>query len=263
MESASIVKSVNVQKDGSVAIVSLNRPEVLNALNKEMMQELNKELKILSLDDEVKIIILKGNGGAFCSGGDIKSMFNLGKEKDFYAIMDSINELVMCLYTMPKLTIAAVHGAAAGLGFSLALATDCIIAEKDSKVAMNFIGIGLIPDGGGHFFLERRLGELNTMKLIWDGEVLMAPRAYEMGLIDIVAEEGLEEAVNTKVAEWKQKPMQAMIRTKKILAETKRPQLLKILELEKGSQLIMRQTEDHQEGIKAFVEKRKPAFKGK
>ncbi len=263
MESASVVKSVNVQKDGSVAIVSLNRPEVLNALNKEMVQELNKELKTLSLDDEISIIILKGNGGAFCSGGDIKSMFNLGTEKDFYAIMDSINELAMCLYTMPKLTIAAVHGAAAGLGLSLALATDCIIADKDSKLAMNFIGIGLIPDGGGHFFLERRLGELNTMKLIWDGEVLKAPRACEMGLIDIVAEGGLDAAVNEKVAEWKQKPMQAMIRTKKILAETKRPQLLKILELEKGSQFVMRQTEDHQEGIKAFVEKRKPVFKGK
>ena len=263
MEYASVVKSVNVQKDGSVATVSLNRPEVLNALNKEMMQELNKELKSLSLDDDISIIVLKGNGGAFCSGGDIKSMFNLGTEKDFYHIMDCISELAMCLYTMPKLTITAVHGAAAGLGFSLALATDCIIAEKDSKVAMNFIGIGLIPDGGGHFFLERRLGELNTMKLIWDGEVMKAPQALEMGLVDIIAEGRLEEAVNAKVAEWKQKPLQAMIRTKKILAETKRPQLLKILELEKGSQLVMRQTEDHQEGIKAFVEKRKPVFKGK
>ena len=245
MESASVVKCVIVQKDGSVATVSLNRPEVLNALNKEMMQELNKELKSLSLDDDISIIVLKGNGGAFCSGGDIKSMFDLGTEKDFYHIMDCINELAMCLYTMPKLTIAAVHGAAAGLGFSLALATDCIIAEKDSKVAMNFIGIGLIPDGGGHFFLERRLGELNTMKLIWDGEVLKAPQALDMGLIDIVTEGGLEETVNEKVAEWKQKPLQAMIRTKKILAETKRPQLLKTLELEKCSQFIMRQTEDH------------------
>lgn len=263
MESTSALKSVIVEKEGTVATVSLNRPESLNALNKEMLQELNRELKALSLEEDITIVILKGNGRGFCSGGDIKAMFDLGNEKDFYSIMDCINELAMSIYTLPKLTISAVHGAAAGLGFSLALATDCIIAEKESKFAMNFIGIGLIPDGGGHFFLERRLGELKAQEMIWDGKVMNAVEAQKMGLIDIVAEDHLEKAVQEKVNEWKTKPVQAMIRTKKILAESKRPQLLKMLELEKCSQFVMKQTEDHLEGIRAFVEKRKPEFKGK
>ncbi len=263
MKPASVIKSVVVQKEGTVATVSLNRPEVLNALNKEMLVELNKELKALSLDEEITIIILKGNGNGFCSGGDIKSMFNLGNEKDFYGIMDCINELAMAMYTMPKLTIAAVHGAAAGLGFSLALATDCIIAEQKSKLAMNFIGIGLIPDGGGHFFLERRLGELRAQEVIWEGSVMNAEQASEIGLVDVVAQDNLEDEIRRKVEEWQAKPILSMIRTKKILAETNRPKLLKMLELEKHSQFVMRQTEDHAEGIQAFIEKRKPNFKGK
>ena len=143
------------------------------------------------------------------------------------------------------------------------MATDCVIAEKDSKIAMNFIGIGLIPDGGGHFFLERRLGELKAQEVIWEGRVMNAEQASAIGLVDLVAHNGLDAEVRKKVEGWQTKPIQSMIRTKKILAETNRPKLLKMLELEKYSQFIMRQTEDHAEGIQAFVEKRKPNFKGK
>ena len=175
----------------------------------------------------------------------------------------SISELIITLYSIPKLTISAVNGAAAGLGFSLALATDHIIADNRSKLAMNFIGIGLIPDGGSHFFLEKRLGEIKAKQVIWDGKMMNAQEALELGLIQEVAEGNLEETLEARISEWLSRPVQAMIKTKKILADSNRPQLLKILELENQGQLNMRRTFDHQEGIRAFIEKRPAKFIGK
>jgi 2-(1,2-epoxy-1,2-dihydrophenyl)acetyl-CoA isomerase len=255
--------TVRLKINGRVATVEMNRPDALNALNKEMIKGLVVKLKEISDSDNIDLVILKGNGRAFSAGGDIKSMLDLTDEHDFYTIMDGINELIVTLYSLPMLTISAISGAAAGLGLSLALATDYLIADKECNLAMNFIGIGLIPDGGAHFFLEKRLGEVKAKKLIWEGKVLSASSALEMGLIDEMAEGELSKAVESKVLEWSQSPVQAMIKTKKIFSDSNRAQLLKILELEKHGQRKMRQTEDHLEGIQAFIEKRKPKFKGK
>ncbi|PLS17654.1 enoyl-CoA hydratase [Bacillus sp. M6-12] len=256
----SMIQPVIVTYAGRVATVELNRPESMNAMNGDMLREMTIKLKELTNDDNIDIVILKGNGKAFSSGGDIKWMLN--GTGDFKSIMDCISDLVTTLYCMPKLTIAAIHGAAAGLGLSLALATDYTVAKEESKIAMNFIGIGLIPDGGAHFFLERRLGETKAKELIWDGKVMSPAEAMEKNLINEIAED-LELSVERKVQEWLSKPVQAMVKTKKILAERNRPLLLKILELEKYGQDKMRTTEDHKEGITAFVEKRKPNFTGK
>lgn len=257
-----VTNTVKVTLNGRVATVQMNRPESMNALNKEMIKGLTARLKEISLSDEIDIVVLTGNERAFSSGGDIKTMLAGINENDFFAVMDCINELVMTIYSLPKISISAVSGAAAGLGLSLALATDYILADERSKIAMNFIGIGLIPDGGGHFFLERKLGEDRTKQLIWEGRTLSAGEALQKGLIHEVSDQ-YEEALARKIDEYLGKPIQAMIKTKKILAEKNRPQLLKILELEKFAQAKMRQTADHQEGVQAFIEKRKPHFKGK
>ncbi|GLB58788.1 enoyl-CoA hydratase [Cytobacillus sp. NCCP-133] len=258
-----VTDTVSLEINGRVATVEMNRPESLNALNVEMLKGLLAVMKDVSQINEVDIVILKGKGRAFSSGGDIKTMLLEANESDFSTVMDCINELVVTIYSLPKLTISTVAGAAAGLGFSLALATDYILADKNSKLAMNFIGIGLIPDGGSHFFLQQRIGEDRAKHLIWEGKVLTADDALQMGLIHEVAQGDLSEAVHAKLNKWLNSPTEAMIKTKKILADKNRSVLLKVLELEKLGQHKMRQTEDHKEGIQAFIEKRKPVFEGK
>lgn len=257
-----VYETVIVQMNGNVATVIFNRPDSLNALNMVLIKELNQVLTELSVNETIKIVVLKGEGRAFSSGGDIKEMLQLSGKEQFFNIMEQINNLVTTLYTMPKLTIAAVNGAAAGLGLSLALATDAMICHENSKLAMNFIGIGLVPDGGGHFHLERRIGEEKAKQLIWEGKVLSSMEAKEIGIMDQVVMD-LDTALQNQIKNWQGKPLLAMIETKKILTALNRDKLTNILELETKAQWKMRQTYDHQEGINAFVEKRKPDFLGK
>lgn len=263
IEVTSTTETVEVTISGRVAIVALNRPESLNALNLQLVKELTSALKVVSENEAIDIVVLKGNGRGFSSGGDIKMMLNADDETGFSELMDQVSVLIPTLYFMPKLTISAIHGAAAGLGLSIALATDYLIADVESKIAMNFVGIGLVPDGAGHYFLERRLGEIAAKALIWEGKIMKAPEALERKLIDAVAEGSLDAAVEQKVQAWLNSPIQAMLASKQILSEKNRSLLIDVLKSEKEAQVILRQTKDHQEGIQAFVEKRKPTFIGK
>ncbi|MEH7180797.1 enoyl-CoA hydratase [Neobacillus vireti] len=258
-----VTDKVKVRVNGRVATVEMNRPEALNAIDGDMIRGLVSKLKEIAESDDIDVVVLTGSGRAFSAGGDIKTMLSELSESEFFPVMDSISELIITLYSIPKLTISVVNGPAAGLGFSLALATDHIIADNTSKLAMNFIGIGLIPDGGSHFFLEKRLGEIKAKQVIWEGKMMNAQEALEMGLIQEVAAGDLQDVLEARLSEWLSRPVQAMIKTKKILADMNRPQLLKLLELEKHGQLNMRRTFDHQEGMRAFIEKRPAKFIGK
>jgi 2-(1,2-epoxy-1,2-dihydrophenyl)acetyl-CoA isomerase len=245
-----------------VAKITLNRPDTLNAINVTMIQELNHCLKELAANEHIQIVVLQGNGKGFSSGGDIKSML-ASNHLNFDDVMDQISELALRLFTLPKFVIAAIHGAAAGLGFSLALNADRIIAEKDSKFAMNFIGIGLIPDGGGHYLLAQRVGVQKAKEIIWEGRVMPAEDAYLYGLVDELVEGDLQAYVDQYVKQLLRTPLLAKIETKRLMAEWKKDELQHILKREKEGQRKMRQTKDHLEGIQAFLEKRMPQFHGR
>ncbi|WP_227521521.1 MULTISPECIES: enoyl-CoA hydratase [Bacillus] len=252
-------KTIQLEEVNGVITLTLNRPESHNAMNVEMLIELNSVMEEIK-ESKAKILLLKGNGPVFSAGGDIKMMLQ-DDPKLFETVMNSITNIVLTLYTLPKITISALHGAAAGLGLSLALASDYVYAQPSTKIAMNFIKIGLIPDGAGHFFLKNRLGEIMAKHLIWEGKTVTGSEAKNLGLVDIV-EEKLEQAILSKLQQLKSSPLQAMIETKSIYTQASSTELKTVLQLEKSGQSRMRQTNDHQEGIRAFLEKRVPNFNG-
>lgn len=245
--------------ENRVATIELNRPNALNALHEQMLTELLQALKEVEAS-EADIVIIRGRGKGFSAGGDIKTMLQSTNEHSFIEVMETIKQIAMTLHQLPKLTISYIHGAAAGLGFSLALACDHVIANKQARVAMNFIGIGLVPDGGGHFFLNRKIGDVKSKQIIWEGKIMSAQEAYEVGLVDEI---GDEQAIQHKVNEWLAKPIRAMIATKQLYARLSEQLLLNTLQMETAYQAEMRKTKDHEEGIRAFLEKRRPHFSGK
>ncbi len=251
-----------VSKEGRVATIVFNRPEVLNAMNEDTFRQFRDALDEITTSD-VDVVILCGNGKGFSSGGDLKSMLSNTDESAFGPVMDLISELVIKLYTLPKIVISAIHGPAAGIGLSLALASDYVLAHESGVLAMNFIGIGLIPDGGAHYFLEKRIGESKAKQLIWEGKKLNANQALELGLIDEVISGDFESEIKERVKTILQKPVQAMIQTKQIYCENNLENLKNTLASEKNGQGLMRKTKDHNEGIQAFLQKRQPEFTGK
>ncbi|RUL56369.1 MULTISPECIES: enoyl-CoA hydratase [Lysinibacillus] len=246
------------------ATLTFNRPDVANTMNLLMMQELADCFEFLKENPEVQILVIKGEGKIFSAGGDIKMMLTSGDPVDFEIVMSYLTRMVLALYQLPMVTIAQIKGAAAGLGFSIALGCDVLVAEENSKLAMNFIGVGLVPDGGGHFFLKERVGIPKAKQMIWQGNIMDPNEALKHGLIDQVVVEGeLDSTVDQIVGKFLASPILAVLETKSILHEQKLPELKNILKMEAEAQKRMRKTEDHLEGIKAFIEKRTQQFKGK
>ncbi|MGG3823200.1 enoyl-CoA hydratase [Geobacillus thermodenitrificans] len=242
------------------AILELNRPQALNAMDMQMLTELVDALRKIK-ESDTSIVVIRGKGRGFSAGGDIKTMLSVDDPSQFRTVMKTIQEMIMLLYTMPKITVSFIHGPAAGLGFSFALASDYLIATNEARLAMNFIGVGLVPDGGGHFLLAQRVGTPKAKQIIWEGKTMSADEAKQLGLVDLVVDS--EEQAEQWLASLQEKPLQAMIATKLLYAEQTKADLLRVLEIETDAQQRMRQTEDHREGIRAFLEKRKPVFRGK
>lgn len=255
-------QTVELVKEGKTATLYLNRVDSLNAMDVLMIEELTNVLEEIASSD-VKLLFITGKGRAFSSGGDLKTMLSSTDEARFQPVMENIKNMIVTLYTMPAVTVSLINGAAAGLGLSFALACDYVNIEKNAKVAMNFINIGLVPDGGGHFFLKKRLGEHMAKQVIWEGKPIASDEALQIGIVDAVYEGDTEEQISLMKINMESRPLQAMIASKMIFSTQETPLLIDTINLETKKQLEMRRTEDHREGIAAFFEKRVPQFNGK
>lgn len=252
----------NVKSENGITHLKFTRPDKLNALNVESLHELKQHLQRIEQNDDA-IIILSGEGKGFCAGGDVSIMESLHGEESFQDVMGIIEDIIEQIYLMPKLIIAAVHGSAVGLGLSVALSSDYVLANNKANLSMNFIGIGLLPDGGGHFWLQERLGVHKAKQFAWDGKSLIAPQAYEEGLLDEVTTEDVETAAFALAHSWQKRPLQAMIATKQVYHRHRIKELQSYMEQERNLQYKLRGTQDHQEGVQAFMQKREPHFVGK
>ncbi|GEQ85508.1 2-(1,2-epoxy-1,2-dihydrophenyl)acetyl-CoA isomerase [Patiriisocius marinistellae] len=257
--------TITKQIENGVAIITLNRPEVFNSFNKEMAFLLQDELDACEKDDAVRAIILTGNGKAFCAGQDIGEITNPDLNPGFKKILDDhYNPIVSRIRSIEKPIICGVNGVAAGAGANIALACDVVIASDRASFIQAFSKIGLIPDSAGTFFLPRLIGFGKASAIMMLGDKISAEKAEQMGMIySVVSSEILMNEVTTTAQTLANMPTKALGLTKRLLNESMNNDLDAQLKLESKLQIESASTEDYAEGVAAFVEKRKPVFKGK
>lgn len=252
--------TVLYERKNGISYVTLNRPKAYNAMNEAMIKELHIISKQIKENDD-RFVIVSGEGPAFSAGGDVQMMAKGHSVKEMETMMDTIKELVLNWYHLNKIVISAVAGPCAGLGLSFALNADFVIAHDKAKFGMLFAGVGFVPDGGGHFFLERKLGSEQAKKFIWSMEQIEAKKAKEIGLIDEVTSDDPVQVAEAYVKKMSQLPFEAVISTKEIYQKVENDRLSAILDEEKVKQTYLSQTDNHREGVQAFIEKRSPKFK--
>ena len=261
-------QTITVESENSICTITLNRPDVYNAFNDELTKELAGALKTAERDKDVRVVIITGAGKAFCSGqdlGDLKAKYvpghvpHLGDDLKY-----RYNPVIRKISTMSKPVIAAVNGVAAGAGCSLALACDMCIASKDAAFIEVFINVWLIPDSASTYHLPRLVGMAKAMELCMTGKKVTAEEAERIGLINAVSEpEALMENAQKLAGKIASMPARGIALTKRLLRQSFDNTLDQQLEAEMFAQETAGQTEDHFEGVVAFIEKRKPIFQGK
>jgi 2-(1,2-epoxy-1,2-dihydrophenyl)acetyl-CoA isomerase len=255
--------SIKVTKDSGVATVLLDRPDKLNALSAEMYHELADHFAALGDDDEVRAVVLTGAGRAFCAGGDVGSMGGYDIVAGRKRSQDH-QRTISNLYNLEKPVIAAVRGPAAGIGASLALACDLIVAAESAYFLMAFKKIGLPPDGGSVFLLTQRTGIARAKELVYTARRLPALEARDMGIVmKVVADDTLEAETRALAHELAASATYALKLAKKMFHSMYVPTLETLLEMENLAVSGARLTHDHQEGIEAFKNKRPPKFLGR
>lgn len=253
--------SIEVLRKGAVATVRLNRPDKLNALTDEMKERLTSFFVDLAADVGVRVILLTGAGRGFCAGGDVSTMANF-KPASAKARVRKAQQVVLNLANIEKPVIAAVRGPVAGIGWSLALACDLIVASETAVFHQSFAKIGLVPDGGAVFFLAQILGVYRAKELVYMARPTTARDAHALGLVNrVVPDESLETVAEGLAEELARGPAFALGATKRMFKILHTPSLDSFLESEAWAQGMSLLTEDHAEGSRAFREKRRPDFR--
>ena len=251
-----------------VATLTLNRPERLNALGDTLRDDLYDALGKAGADPSVGVIVITGAGRGFCSGGDVKSMSERAQATEAPPIADKFapmrDRIILAMRDCPKPIIAAVNGAAAGAGMNLALACDMRVASSAAKFSQAFVKRGLHPDWGGTYFLPRVVGIAKACELIFTGDSIDANEALKLGIVNaVVAPEELMAETYKLARRIASGPPIAIQLAKRAIYHNQDVDLRAALEFETFAQNISRETEDAKEGVRAFLEKRSPAFKGR
>ena len=257
-------ETLSFEKQDEIGILTLNRPKSLNAMNLKMGKEFAEFVNYLQNEQNVKVLILRGQGPSFCSGGDIKSTFNMyvappakvqQNAMDFYKSFLTVRSL-----DIP--TIAVIHGHTVGAGLCLAMACDMRIASTDTKLSMSFIKVGISPGMGGTYFLPRLIGTAKAMEMCLLGETIDAKQALQIGLVNhLVAPEKLTDFSLNFAGRIAKNPTVAVRLIKKAIYQGLNKDLDAALTLEALSQATCSSTGDVKEAITAFNEKRSPDFK--
>ena len=254
--------------EDKVAVVTLNRPEALNAVTREMLKDLYERIDRLAADPDVGAIVLTGAGRAFCSGGDVKSMA-AGRGRDMTLEQSAQQlrnrmEVSRLIHEIAKPTIAMMRGAAAGAGMSLAFACDLRVASETTRIVSAFARVGLSGDFGGSWFLTQLVGPAKAREIYLLSDPIDAPQALSLGLVTrVVADDKLEEETMALAKRLANGPTVTLGYMKKNLNAAITQPLSQCLDLEAEHHARCSHTEDHKEAAQAFVEKRKPVFKGR
>jgi 2-(1,2-epoxy-1,2-dihydrophenyl)acetyl-CoA isomerase len=245
--------------DGKVATIVLNRPEARNALSDELREQLRARLAAVSADPAVRVIILTGSGRAFCAGGDVQAM----KERleapagqvaiNGWTRQQQVYRLVSDIHRTSQVTIAAVNGAAVGLGFDLALACDFIVAAPDAFFAASFVSRGLVSDGGGMYFLPRRVGLSRAKDLLFSGRRVSVKEARELGIVDEVADNELLDAAAALAARYAGQPQVPVTLMKSILNRSLELTLDGVAALGSQAQAVCYTTDEHRRSVQDFL----------
>jgi 2-(1,2-epoxy-1,2-dihydrophenyl)acetyl-CoA isomerase len=250
--------------ENAIARITLNRPDVFNSFNREMALALQKALKDARKDEAVRAIYLTGAGKAFCAGQDLQEVTGENPPSFSAILREHYNPIIKLLRDVEKPIVCAVNGVAAGAGANIALACDITVANISASFIQAFSKIGLVPDSGGTFFLPRYVGLQKAAALMMLGEKVSATDAENMGMIyKVFPDEDFAEESWKLAKQLAQMPTAGLGLTKRALNRALENDLYRQLAIEEELQTLAGQTEDYKEGVAAFLEKRKPSFKGK
>jgi len=259
----STYKFLKLEIGQGIGRITLNRPEVYNAFNDGLSYELQGALKEVKKSNRVRVVVLTGEGKAFCSGQDLKASSKEETRSFSESLHKRYNPIIRGIRNMPKPVICRLNGVAAGAGCSLALACDLIIASKEATLIEVFINIGLVLDSGSSYFLPRILGSARSFEISTMGSKVSAQQAFDWGLVNQVVDANeLDGAIERYTRYFATAPTKAIGLIKKMLNRSFTASLEDTLEYEAYCQEIAGRSKDYQEGVKAFIEKRQPKFVG-